>query len=388
MNLREKHGFTYGSYSSLGSSRFQTMFNATAQVRTDKADSAVAEIVNEINAMRNGEITETQLADVKAKYNGSFALGMEDPARSARFASNILINNLPKDYYRTYLQKINEVTLEDIKRVSRDYMSNTNSRIVIVGNAEKIMPQLLRLGYTMKKYDIYAEPVTDAPKDVSADASALTTDKVSAYSIIEDYLKAIGGKDELKKINTVTRTLSMVAMGTPLTGVSKEMLPYASLQEMKMGDMVAFKKAFDGTNGYNAQMGQKAEMDMDEIKEQKDERVIFPQLYYTTGSDYKLDYLGAGKINGEPTYRLKVVMPSGKTNVQQYSTKTGLLLQDSYTTTMGETSVDITLNYSDYKKVGKVMFPYSITQSAQGQEFTFTTNDIKLNEPMKAEDFK
>ena len=388
-NLREKHGFTYGSYSSLGSGRFQSMFNATAQVRTDKADSAVAEIVNEINAMRNGDITEEQLATAKAKYNGSFALGMEDPSRSARYASNILINNLPKDFYRTYLQKINAVTLEDIKRVSKDYMNNTNNRIVIVGNADKIMPQLLRLGYTMKKYDIYAEPVIDAPKEVNANASAATTDKVSAYDIVETYLKAIGGKDELKKINTITRSLSMVAMGTPLTGTSKSMLPYYASEEMNMGPRTVFKRVFDGTNGYNMQMGQKAEMEMAEINEQKDERVIFPQLYYTTsGSGYKLDYLGAGKVGSEPTYRLKVVMPSGKTSVQQYSTKTGLLLEESFASTIGGNPVDITLNYSDYKQVGKVKLPYTVTQNAAGQEFTFTTTDVKLNEPMKAEDFK
>ena len=46
MNLREKHGFTYGSYSNVGKGRFQTTFKATAAVRSDKADSAVVEMIN------------------------------------------------------------------------------------------------------------------------------------------------------------------------------------------------------------------------------------------------------------------------------------------------------------------------------------------------------
>ena len=107
MNLREKHGFTYGSYSRVGSGRFQTQFTSSAQVRSEKADSAIAEIMNEISNMREGKITKEELDNAKAKYNGSFALGMEDPERTASYASNILINNLPKDYYRTFLQKIN-----------------------------------------------------------------------------------------------------------------------------------------------------------------------------------------------------------------------------------------------------------------------------------------
>ena len=48
MNLREKHGFTYGSYSRVGSGRFQEKVTSSAQVRSEKADSAVAEIINEL----------------------------------------------------------------------------------------------------------------------------------------------------------------------------------------------------------------------------------------------------------------------------------------------------------------------------------------------------
>jgi predicted Zn-dependent peptidase len=57
MNLREKHGFTYGSYSRMGSGRFPSLFTASAAVRTDKVDSAAAEIFNEILNMRDGKIT-------------------------------------------------------------------------------------------------------------------------------------------------------------------------------------------------------------------------------------------------------------------------------------------------------------------------------------------
>jgi predicted Zn-dependent peptidase len=57
MNLREKHGFTYGAYSSVGSGRFQSLFKAGAAVRTDKVDSAVQEMVAEILNMRDGKIT-------------------------------------------------------------------------------------------------------------------------------------------------------------------------------------------------------------------------------------------------------------------------------------------------------------------------------------------
>ncbi|MEO7523914.1 MAG: pitrilysin family protein, partial [Ferruginibacter sp.] len=158
MNLREKHGFTYGSYANTGSGRFQAQFKTSAQVRSEKADSAVVEMLAEIDSMRNGRITPEELASAKAKYNGSFALKMEDPANTATYATNILINGLEKDFYRTFLQKINALTVADIQRVAKNYYNKDKARIVIVGNGTKILPNLTRLGYTTKLYDKYAEP--------------------------------------------------------------------------------------------------------------------------------------------------------------------------------------------------------------------------------------
>lgn len=384
MNLREKHGFTYGSYSNLGNGRFQSIFNAGAAVRTDKADSALAEIVREILNMRDGKITAEELSTAKAAYNGSFALGMEDPARSARYASNILINNLPKDFYRTYLQKINAVTAEDLKRVAKNYMSESNSRIVIAGNGSKIIPKLMRLGYPIKKYDKFANPVVEEIKDVKADPSVKTTDKVSAFDIVEGYLKAIGGKDELKKINSTLMEMSMEMMGRSFDGVDKRMNPNKQNFELKMGAMSIMKRVFNGTNGYMAQMGQKKDYEEDDIKGAMDEKGIIAQLFYV-GPEYKLEYLGAGNYNNEATYRLKVAMPSGKVSVQQYSQKTGLLLQDEITDKDGDISV---VTYADYRKVGVYSFPFEITASQKGQEFPMKIKSVKINEGVTEEDFK
>lgn len=387
MNLREKHGFTYGSYSSVGSGRFQSLFKASAAVRTDKADSAVAEMIHEILEMRDGNISKEELATAKAVYNGAFALGMEDPSRSARYASNILINNLPKDFYRTYLQKMNAVTVEDIKRVSKNNFNETNSRIVIVGNASKIMPSLLRLGYPIKKYDKFADPVMEAPKEVNVTESAKTTDKVSAYSIVEDYLKAIGGKEEAKKVTSVSRDISLEMMGRSFEGNMKNMAPNKQSMELKMGAMTIMKSVFNGTTGYQMQGPQKKEMTMEEIAEQKDEKAIIPQTMYAT-SDYKLDYVGSGSVNGETTYRLKIILPSGKVSVQQYSSKTGLLLQEETTQKMGDQEIPETITYADYKKVGNLLWPHSITRNTGDQEFALKIINIKINEAMSDEDFK
>ena len=388
MNLREKHGFTYGSYSSVGSGRFQSLFTASAAVRTDKVDSAAAEIFTEILNMRDGKITPEELDNAKALYNGIFALSMEDPSTTATYATNILINDLPKDFYRTYLQKINAVTLADLKEVSDKYYNESNSRIVIVGNGSIILPKLMRLGYPVKKYDRYADPIVEKANDPKVNESAKTTNNISVYEIVNAYLKAIGGKEEVSKINSISSTISMDMMGRSFTGTDKRMNPNKQSTEIKMGAMTVMKMVFDGGKGFQQQGPQKKDLTEQEIKEALDDKGVIPQLYYISNADYKTDYLGTGKIGDEETYRMKVVMPSGKLAVQEYSIKTGLLLKEDITTKKeGQDEVE-TVEYKDYRKVGNILLPFEVTRNAGGQEFTLKYADFKLNEGVTDADFK
>ena len=388
MNLREKHGFTYGSYSRIGSGRFQSLFTASAAVRTDKVDSAAAEIFREILNMRDGKITQEELNIAKAKYNGSFALGMEDPARTATYASNILINNLPKDFYKTYLQKINAVTLANLKNVSTTYFNESNSRIVIVGNGSIILPKLKRLGYPIKKFNRYAEPVIEKAVDAKDNETAKNNNSISAAEIVESYLKAIGGKDEVKKVTSINAVVGLEMMGRTFEGVEKRMNPNLQLMELKMGTMTVMKSVFDGKSGFQQQGPQKKDLSAKEIKEALDDKGVIPQLYYITNTDYKTDYLGLGKVDEEETYRLKVVMPSGKTSVQEYAVKTGLLLKEETTSIQGDAEIPMTVEYKNYKKFGALLLPTEIIRNAGGQEIPFKYTDIKLNEGVTEADFK
>lgn len=160
-NLREQHGFTYGAYSRVGSGRDQTTFIASATVRNEKVDSAVVEMLKEVKIMRTEKVDPVVLQNTKNYYNGSFALGLENPERSASFASDILLNDLSKDFYRTYLQKLNSVTSEDILRVSQRYFSTDNARVVIVGKADQFLTALRKAGFEIKLYDRYAKPINN-----------------------------------------------------------------------------------------------------------------------------------------------------------------------------------------------------------------------------------
>lgn len=389
MNLREKHGFTYGAYSNTGSGRFQTSFAASAQVRNAKTDSAVVEFLREINNMRTQKVTAQELQNAKALYNGSFALGLEDPARIATFASNIIINELPKDFYRTYLQRINAVTVDDIQRVAQKYFNHNNTRIVVVGKASEIAPGLEKLNFPVKMFDKFANPVTATT--ASTNTGSAPVSGVDAKSIIGDYLKAIGGVDELKKINSISTKIAMGMQGMTLDVEQKKMLPNKELTTVKMQGQVISKDLFDGTTGYQEQMGQKKQMTTDEIKDKQGHTSLFDQVDYTSSS-YKLQVQGTEKVAGKDAYKVLITTPSGKTRTEYYDVQSKLLVKLETDEAAGDVTVSTTVEFGDYKKVGNILLPHKqrVTASAGGQdqEFEMSLKEVKLNQGVTAADFK
>jgi hypothetical protein len=295
---------------------------------------------------------------------------------------------LPKDFYRTYLQKINSVTLDDLKNVAKTYFNESNSRIVIVGNGSAILPKLMRLGYPIKNFDRNADPVIEKPIDKKVNETGKNTNSISAAEIVESYLKAIGGKDEVKKINTISSIIGLDMMGRTFEGTEKKMNPNLQVTEIKMGTMTIMKSVFDGKVGFQQQGPQKKNLTVKEIKEALDEKGVIPQLFYITNPEYKLDYLGTGKLNDENTYRLKVVMPSGKTSIQEYAVQSGLLLKEETTSVQEDADVPMTIEYKNYKKAGTLLLPTEVTRNVGGQEIPLVYKDIKLNEGVTDADFK
>jgi zinc protease len=59
MNLREKHGYTYGAYSSISADENVGQFTASADVRTEVTDSAIKEFITEFDKISTQGVTRT-----------------------------------------------------------------------------------------------------------------------------------------------------------------------------------------------------------------------------------------------------------------------------------------------------------------------------------------
>jgi zinc protease len=145
LNLREKHGFTYGARSAFQMQKGPGPFIASSGVIAEKTDSAIIEFLRELKLMHDKGLSDEELAFAKKGLTGNFALGFETPAQIAGSLSNIVIYNLPEDYYQKYLQNIDAVTVKDVQDISTRYLDISTMNVVVVGDVAKIRESILKL---------------------------------------------------------------------------------------------------------------------------------------------------------------------------------------------------------------------------------------------------
>lgn len=159
MNLREKHGWTYGANAIIGSGKYVTKMRAASAVRSTATDSAVVEFVKEIKKIRTEKVSDDYLNNIKAGFIGRFVMNVEKPQSIARYALNIETEELPKDFYENYIKTINAVTSEDVLKAANKYFLIENTRIIIVGKGSEVIPGLEQLKIPMFYFDNYGSPV-------------------------------------------------------------------------------------------------------------------------------------------------------------------------------------------------------------------------------------
>jgi zinc protease len=145
LNLREKHGYTYGASSSFVFRRGPGPFLVGTSVRTDVTAPAVLEIFNEIERIREGEITTEELATAKDSISRSLPGMFETTPEAASSIGQLFVHNLPLSYYQELPQQIQNVTVEEVQQAARNHLRPEEAVIIAVGDRSQIESELEKL---------------------------------------------------------------------------------------------------------------------------------------------------------------------------------------------------------------------------------------------------
>ena len=133
MNLREKHGYSYGVGSSVSLMRRTGTFSARGGVVAQNTVEAVAEYENELQKFSNGQVTDTELAASKEALVRGLPAALETNDSVSTAMANLVSLGLPLDYYRTFAAKVGKVSQPDVKRVVTKWITPARWPVVIVG---------------------------------------------------------------------------------------------------------------------------------------------------------------------------------------------------------------------------------------------------------------
>jgi zinc protease len=163
LNLRERHGYTYGASSRFDARRGPGPFVVRAAVGTAVAGAAAREVLAEIQRLREEPVAPDELADTAAYVVGSFPYTLQTSSGLGDRLETLAAYGLPDDYYHRLPEAVEAVDRETVLAMARRHLRPDETVVVAVGPADELAPQLEELG----PVTVHAAP---AAPTVAADA--------------------------------------------------------------------------------------------------------------------------------------------------------------------------------------------------------------------------
>jgi len=145
LNLRERHGYTYGASSNLDLSRHVGLLTLQTNVSTESTAASIRELLNEVAAMRDAPVGAEELARAKDSLGLSLPAGFATGSSTAGAVGQLYLANLPPDYYQNLPAAIAQIDAEDVQAVARAHLRPEEMKVVAVGDPAQIDPQLAEL---------------------------------------------------------------------------------------------------------------------------------------------------------------------------------------------------------------------------------------------------
>jgi zinc protease len=133
LNLREKHGYSYGVFSSVSLLRDTGTFGARGGIVAKNTVEAVAEYERELQTFSNGSVSAEELAAAKEALVRGLPASLETNDAVAGAMGNLISLRLPLDYFRTFAGRVGKVSQADVKRVVSRWITPERWPVVIVG---------------------------------------------------------------------------------------------------------------------------------------------------------------------------------------------------------------------------------------------------------------
>jgi len=158
LNIRERKGYAYDVYSSVGALREAGSFFAGAETRTEVTARAIREMLAEFHRLGAVKVGPRELQGAKNYLNGLFSLSLSTQGGVAERIMQSHMLDLGSDYLESYRSRIEAVTAEQVQEAARKYILSDHPAIIVVGDATTLEKDLRTIG-RVQVLDIEGKPV-------------------------------------------------------------------------------------------------------------------------------------------------------------------------------------------------------------------------------------
>ena len=180
-------------------------------MRSAVTGDSLKEFFYELERIRVEKVGDDELADAKNFLTGVFPIRAETQEGLTNLIVNQHLYGLPDDYLQTYREHVEAVTADEVLRVAREHIRPDEMAVVIVGDAEEVLPQVAGYGSSVEIFDTDGNAQDIAKYE--REAGSAPADAAGKWDLLIDFQ----GQE-------LPVSLTLEQNGDALTGVLETML--------------------------------------------------------------------------------------------------------------------------------------------------------------------
>ncbi len=201
--LREQKSWTYGAYSGFSQPYGRGAFRATAEVRTEVTDSALAEMVAQLRRIGTEVPPDSELTAARNYITGSFPLTIETPQQVAGAVAAARLRGQPDDFVMRFRERVAAVSPAAMVAAARRYITPDRMVVVVVGDGERVLGPLRALGWPVRLVSVEGAPMTEEDLRPRLTGTAFQVQHVTAGT--SRYRVTLQGNPFGEEVRTITR---------------------------------------------------------------------------------------------------------------------------------------------------------------------------------------
>ena len=132
-NIREDKGYTYGIGSYMMENTHFGYFMIATEVAKEVREATIQEVKNEIERLQTELVPNEELELVKSYLLGQLLKAADGPYAMLDLFSGVELHGMDISFYNKYIQKVQEITAEDLREMACKHLDWKSLSIISVG---------------------------------------------------------------------------------------------------------------------------------------------------------------------------------------------------------------------------------------------------------------